>query len=321
MDELERFRGNPRTAYLVAEFDRLKVKLNELASLANDESMQVLAAEEMAALKEQQAHLLISLEDIIAKEVKEEEEVKEIIMEIRAGAGGEESALFAAKLASMYERYALTRGWQFVTVDTSTTELGGYKEATFEVSGRGVFDDLKFEQGVHRIQRVPPTEKQGRVHTSTASVAILPVRQFSKITLNPSDLEITFSRSGGAGGQNVNKVETAVRILHKPTGLVVRSQSERFQARNKEKALEILQAKLAVVQEETEAKNLSVERKSQIGTGDRSEKIRTYNVLQDRVTDHRVKESWHGIETIFEGQIDDIIQAMKVVDNNQGPSQ
>ncbi|MBI2482195.1 MAG: PCRF domain-containing protein [Candidatus Vogelbacteria bacterium] len=323
MDELERFRGNPRTAYLVAEYDRLKVKINELETIAStEEAMQLLAQAEIDSLKEQQRHLLILLEEIIAKEVKEEEEeeeVKEIIMEIRAGAGGEESALFAAKLAAMYERYALTRGWQFTIIDVSKSELGGYKEAMFEILGRGVFDDLKFEQGVHRIQRVPPTEKQGRVHTSTASVAILPVRQFSKIILNPSDLEITFSRSGGAGGQNVNKVETAVRILHKPTGLVVRSQSERFQARNKEKALEILQAKLAVVQEETEAKNLSVERKSQIGTGDRSEKIRTYNVLQDRVTDHRVKESWHGIETIFEGQIDRIIQAfknMEVVDNN-----
>ncbi len=313
MDELERFRGNPRTAYLVAEYDRLAAKIKEVESLAHDESMRTLAAEEINSLKEQQIGLLASMSDIIAKEAKEEAEVKEIIMEIRAGAGGEESALFARELAAMYERYAAARGWSFAVLDTSESSLGGYKEATFELAGKGVYDDLKFEQGVHRIQRVPATEKQGRVHTSTASVAILPVRSMDAITISPSDLEITFSRSGGAGGQNVNKVETAVRVLHKPTGIVVRSQSERFQARNKEKALEILQAKLAALKEESEAKNLSAERKSQIGTGDRSEKIRTYNVLQDRVTDHRIKESWHGIEAIFEGKIDPIVRAFKEI--------
>jgi peptide chain release factor 1 len=224
-----------------------------------------------------------------------------LILEVRAGAGGDESTLFAHDLAEMYQRYAARRGWKFLSVD----------DLVFEIHGDGAYEDLRWETGVHRIQRVPVTEKQGRIHTSTASVAILPLRQSTEIKLNPADLEITFSRSGGAGGQNVNKVETAVRVLHKPSGLVVRSTSERSQARNKDKAMAILESKLVAQQEEAEAKTVSRERRNQIGTGDRSEKIRTYNLVQDRVTDHRIKQSWHNLEQIFLGELDPIISALR----------
>lgn len=224
-----------------------------------------------------------------------------LILELRAGAGGDESVLFAHDLAKMYERYAAKRGWKFFEVD----------DLVYEIHGEGAYEDLRWETGVHRIQRVPVTEKQGRIHTSTASVAILPLREFADMAISPADLEITFSRSGGAGGQNVNKVETAVRILHKPSGFVVRSTSERSQARNRDKALAILQSKLKMIQEEAEQKALSSERRNQIGTGDRSEKIRTYNIVQDRVTDHRIKQSWHNLEKVFLGELDPIIVALK----------
>ena len=192
-----------------------------------------------------------------------------------------------------------------------TNAMPKQKEASFEISGEGVYKDLRFETGVHRIQRVPATEKMGRVHTSTASVAILPIRKKVSFEINPADLEMEFSRSGGAGGQNVNKVETAVRLIHKPTGLDVRCTSERSQAKNREKAMSILAAKLQARAEEEEAKKYAGVRKDQIGTADRSEKIRTYNVLQDRVTDHRIKESWHNIIGIFAGDIEAIIESLR----------
>lgn len=224
-------------------------------------------------------------------------QVNEVILEIRAGAGGNEALIFARELADMYQKYANKRQWGFSSLD----------DLSFEIRGRGVFDTLKWERGTHRIQRVPVTEKSGRVHTSTATVAVLPIIKSSNLEISPADIEVTFSRSGGAGGQNVNKVETAVRVLHKPTGIVVRSTSERSQARNREKAMSILTAKLQDIDREREDKKAAQERKDQIGTGDRSEKIRTYNILQDRVTDHRIKESWHNIEGIFAGNLDPIV--------------
>ena len=254
---------------------------------------------------------------LLTEESAEEEFPNEIILEVRAGAGGEEAALFAQTLANMYKKYADSKGWSFSVVNESKTSLGGYKEAVFEIRGKNVYQELRFETGVHRIQRVPETEKMGRVHTSTASVAILPIRKKTSVEIKPTDIEIEFSRSGGAGGQNVNKVETAVRLIHKPTGIDVRSTAERSQQKNREKAMSILVAKLEVLKEEEEAKKYSAERKEQVGTADRSEKIRTYNILQDRITDHRIKESWHNIEKILAGEIAPIIEAMKSLESLQ----
>ncbi len=233
------------------------------------------------------------------------------ILEIRAGAGGNEAALFAADLFRMYQNYAQKRGWRFVLLEESKNDLGGYKEVSSEIEGNGVYEILKYESGVHRIQRVPPTEKSGRIHTSTASVAILPVAKEREIEIKDSDLEVTFSRAGGPGGQNVNKVETAVRILHKPTGLVVSSREERSQLKNRERAMQVLRAKLLDEKIHKEEEILRKERKDQIGTADRSEKIRTYNFLQDRITDHRIKESWHNIANILAGNLDVIVEALK----------
>ncbi|KKT61805.1 MAG: Peptide chain release factor 1 [Candidatus Giovannonibacteria bacterium GW2011_GWA2_44_26] len=232
-----------------------------------------------------------------------------IILEIRAGVGGEEAGLFAADLAQMYKKYGARRGWSVNVINSSFGDLGGLKEVVMEIRGGGVYGDLRNESGVHRIQRVPKTEKSGRIHTSTASVAILPIPEFSEIEIKPSDIEITFSRSSGPGGQNVNKVETAVRVSHKPTGIVVFSQEERSQQKNREQAIKVLRAKLAETQiSKKQAKEAQL-RREQIGTQDRSEKIRTYNFLQDRVTDHRIKKSFHNIERILEGNLDPIVGA------------
>lgn len=222
-----------------------------------------------------------------------------IILEIRAGAGGEEASLFARELWRMYQNYAAKQSWAFKILD----------ELVAEIRGGEVWSKLKQESGVHRVQRVPKTEKSGRIHTSTASVAILPEAKPQEIEIKESDLEITFSRAGGKGGQNVNKVETAVRILHQPTGIVVRSQEERSQQRNREKALGILRAKLLDEKRMKESQALAKERREQIGTQDRSEKIRTYNFLQDRITDHRIKKSWHNIERILDGELEPIVKA------------
>jgi peptide chain release factor 1 len=211
----------------------------------------------------------------------------------------------------MYERYAETKGWSWKILDESSNEVGGYKEATFEAKGKDVYRLLRYETGVHRVQRVPATEKNGRIHTSTASVAILPIRKKTTVVINPADIEMEYSRSGGAGGQNVNKVETAVRLIHKPTGIDVRCTTERKQLANREKAMEILLSKLQLLKDEEEAKKYSDDRKNQIGTGDRSEKIRTYNFPQDRVTDHRIKQSWSNIPGIMEGNINKIIDALQ----------
>jgi peptide chain release factor 1 len=278
--------------------------------MAEDPTMADLAGEELKVLEAQ----IKGIEDKISQIIKEDEIAdefpSEVILEVRAGAGGEEAALFAEQLAAMYQKYAVIKGWTMRPVDASESSLGGFKQASYEVRGSEVYKYLRFETGVHRVQRVPATEKSGRIHTSTASVAILPIRKKTKIELSPADIEMELSRSGGAGGQNVNKVETAVRLIHKPTGIDVRCTSERSQLKNRERALQILTAKVEQLQEEEEAKKFAKDRKDQIGTGDRSEKIRTYNFLQDRVTDHRIKQSWHNIPNIMLGNIDSIIEAV-----------
>jgi peptide chain release factor 1 len=232
-----------------------------------------------------------------------------IILEIRAGAGGDEAAIFAGDLARMYQRYAMKRGWGFSILDSNQTTLEGYKSLVAEVRGEGVYDAFKHESGVHRVQRVPKTERSGRVHTSTASVAILPIVEAREVNISPNDLEVTFSRAGGPGGQNVNKVETAVRILHKPSGIVVGSREERSQNANREKAMDILRAKLYEIEQMRVAGNVGDIRREQVGSADRSEKIRTYNFPDDRITDHRIGKKWHNIEKILDGDMDPIVKA------------
>jgi peptide chain release factor 1 len=308
---IEEFKKNNKTSFLAGMYEKLEKDEKELAqTVATDPSLKELAENETLAITTQKAELWKQMEDIIKADEADIEKPKEIILEVRAGAGGDEAALFAAELLDMYKRYAETRGWSTKILEESRNDLGGYKEASMELRGDGVYDDLRWETGVHRVQRVPETEKSGRVHTSTASVAIMPIRKKTKLVLNPADLEIEFSRAGGKGGQNVNKVESAVRIIHKPTGMDVRSTVERSQNANRQRALELLTSRIEIMQEEEAMKKYSSDRKGQIGTGDRSEKIRTYNFQQDRVTDHRIKQSWHNMEYILDGKIQPIIDAL-----------
>jgi peptide chain release factor 1 len=235
--------------------------------------------------------------------------INKIILEIRAGTGGDEASLFAGDLARMYQKYAARRGWSFAILDASESGAHGYRTLVAEIAGPGVYDALKQESGVHRVQRVPVTERQGRIHTSTASVAVLPVVEAKAVDVKESDLEFTFSRAGGPGGQNVNKVETAVRVLHKPTGIVVSCRMERSQHANREKALELLRSKLYRAEQEQAVGSVSELRREQIGSAERAEKIRTYNFPEDRITDHRIGKKFHNIEKILEGDFEPIVKA------------
>jgi len=237
------------------------------------------------------------------------QEMQTIYLEVRAGVGGEEAALFASDLWRMYLKFSEKNKFKVRVLDINETDLGGIKNLTAEITGPGVYNLLKQEAGVHRVQRVPITEKSGRIHTSTASVAILPKLNLPQIQIKESDLEIEFFRAGGPGGQNVNKVETAVRILHKPTGIVVSCQTERSQQRNREIAIEILKNKIYQLEQEKIFGSLTEERKKQIGSHERSEKIRTYNFPQNRVTDHRINKSWHNLEDIMDGNLEPILKA------------
>ncbi|MBU2101593.1 PCRF domain-containing protein [Patescibacteria group bacterium] len=243
-----------------------------------------------------------------------------VILEIRAGAGGDEAAIFAGDLVRMYQRFSETQGWKFSVLDSSQTTLDGYKNFIAQIKGEGVYNMLKHESGVHRVQRIPKTEKSGRVHTSTASVAIMPVVEPQEVELNLGDVEISFFRSSGPGGQNVNKVETAVRMVHKPTGIVVSSQAGRSQQSNREVALEILRSKLYENQIEEQGAEMGELRRSQIGSGDRSEKIRTYNFPQDRITDHRIGKKWHNLEKILGGDMSPIVKAFKKAEQEKKSS-
>lgn len=240
-----------------------------------------------------------------------------VILEIRAGAGGDEAAIFAGNLARMYQRYAEKRNWKFKVLDSNQTSLQGYKSFVAQIKGESAFEDLEQESGVHRVQRIPGTERQGRIHTSTASVAIMPVVESKEIKINPSDLDVSFFRSSGPGGQNVNKVETAVRIVHKPTGIVVSSQASRTQLENREQAMTILQSKLQEKDLEEKQSAMGTLRRDQIGTGDRAEKIRTYNFPQDRITDHRIGKKFSNLEKILDGDLDKIVKAFKKVKKSE----
>jgi peptide chain release factor 1 len=309
---LEEIKKNPKTTHLAEVYEKLMRDEEHLRDLMEtDSSLIELAKEDLSDIKIQKEALEVQIGGIIAGEKEEEEFPNEAIMEIRAGAGGDEASLFAMNLADMYKKYIAKMNWQWLPIHESQSPAGGYKEVAIEIMGKDVYRKLRFETGVHRIQRVPVTEKSGRIHTSTASIAVLPLRKKHKLEINPADIDMEFSRAGGAGGQNVNKVETAVRIIHRPTGIDVRCTEERSQLKNREKAMSMLYAKLEALQEEQERSKYAQDRKQQIGTGDRSEKIRTYNENQDRLTDHRIKKSWHNLPKIMAGELDPIISALE----------
>jgi len=310
--DIEELKKNHNTSYLASLLEALDKKEAEVREMmGGDDDLHELASQELKTLQEERNGIEKQIQEILDKEKEEEEFPNEIILEVRAGAGGDEASLFAWEVAHMYEKFAEVKGWQWRVNYESKSDLGGFKEASFEIKGKDVYRLMRYETGVHRVQRIPATEKNGRVHTSTASVAILPIKKKINFQINPADLEMEYSRSGGKGGQNVNKVETAVRLIHKPTGIDVRSTNERSQLANRENAMTILTAKLQLLKEEEEAKKYAGERKGQIGTGDRSEKIRTYNFPQDRLTDHRIKKSWHNLPKILEGGVGEIIDSIQ----------
>ncbi len=277
-----------------------------------DPEMRELAEQELAEAE----HKLAELDQQIKRALlpKDPRDSRDVIMEIRAGAGGEEAALFAAELYRMYARYAERRGWHTEILSASESEKGGFKEVVFEVRGEGAYSRLKYESGVHRVQRVPETEAQGRIHTSTATVAVLPEAEEVDIEIDEKDLRVDIFHSSGAGGQNVNKVATAVRLTHIPTGIVVVCQDERSQLKNRIKAMTVLRTRLLDIEHQKQEAEMTQARRSQVGTGDRSEKIRTYNFPQDRITDHRIGLTVHNIPDRLDGNIDDLIDAVATAD-------
>ena len=280
-----------------------------------DEGIATLAKEEIENLQGKRERLLQEIKTALLP--KDPADKKDVIVEIRAGAGGEEAALFASSLFRMYSRYAATKGWKVDILNSNATGIGGFKEVIFEIKGKGVYSRLKYESGVHRVQRVPVTESSGRIHTSTATVAVLPEAEDVEVAVDPSDLRIDIFRSGGAGGQNVNKVSSAVRLTHLPTGMVVVCQDERSQLQNKIKAMAVLRARLLDQERQRQFQEVTDSRRSQVGTGDRSEKIRTYNFPQGRVTDHRIGLTIHNLEGILEGDLEDIIDAVSTADQTK----
>lgn len=294
------------------ELEKERKNNQELAHVSAESEIAELAKKELLELDEKIKILASEIdEELLLKDPLDE---KAAILEIRAAAGGDESALFAAELFRMYSRYAEHMGWKTHLISQSRNELGGFKEIIFETTGRGVFGNLKFESGVHRVQRVPETEKSGRVHTSTVTVAVLPILEENEFKIDPKDLKIETSTSRGAGGQSVNTTYSAIKITHLLTGITASSQDERSQLQNRAKALQVLSARVFAYYEEKKRRELTEKRKTQIGTGDRSEKIRTYNFPQDRITDHRINQNFSQINLVMEGKLEPIISALQKAD-------
>lgn len=300
---------------IIKKMERLEKIKTEIKE--NEEMLKTEKDEDMIKMTEGELKKLQKEKEKLEPEIYDEinppdpRDSRDTIVEIRAGAGGEEAALFAADLFRMYAKFAESNGWQAILLDSSASATGGFKDITFEINGDNVYRYMKYESGVHRVQRIPTTEKAGRIHTSTASVAVLPRAEETDVVIRPQDLKFDVFRSGGPGGQNVNKTESAVRITHLPTGLVVKCQDEKSQHKNKDKGMEILRSRLLAAQMEKKEIDDRAMRKEQIGTADRSEKIRTYNFAQNRVTDHRIKQSWQDLDKILEGNIRDVVETLR----------
>ena len=304
--------------YAYNEYDYLIKNISgnqEIMDAGGDKELTEIAENELKELKEKKIEMEEKIKVLLVP--KDPDDDKDVIVEIRAGTGGDEAGLFAADLYRMYSRYAEIRGWKKEIIDFSDTGLGGIKEIVFSLVGESVFSDLKFESGVHRVQRVPATEANGRVHTSAASVVVLPEVADVEINIDPNDLRIDVYRSGGAGGQNVNKVETAIRITHIPTGLVVQCQDERSQLKNRQKAMKVLKARLYDMKLREQNSEIAAQRKLMVKSGDRSDKIRTYNFPQNRVTDHRISLTLYNLSEIIEGELGELIEKLKLADRTE----
>ena len=301
---------------IVQKYREYKKVLDDINSTREiielDDELKDMAQEELKSLEEKENELLNEIKLLLLP--KDPNDEKDVIMEIRAGAGGEEAALFAYDLFRMYTMYAEKKHWKYEVMSSNATELGGFKEVVINITGKGAYSRLKFESGVHRVQRIPTTEAGGRIHTSTATVAVLPEVEDVDVEINPNDIKIDVFRSGGHGGQSVNTTDSAVRLTHIPTGIVISCQDERSQLQNRERAMKILRAKLYEMAQEEKEKEISMTRKLQVGTGDRSERIRTYNFPQGRVTDHRIGLTLYKLQMVLDGELDEIIDALLAED-------
>ena len=294
------------------ELDRQALEARGMLGGDSDAELRAMAEAELADLGEERQQLIARMEDLLLP--RDPRDAKNVIVEIRAGTGGDEAGLFAADLFRMYQRYAERQGWKLELISSSSTDVGGFKELIFELRGQGAYSRLKWESGVHRVQRVPATEAQGRIHTSTATVAVLPEVDEVEINVPDSDIRVDVFRSSGPGGQSVNTTDSAVRVTHLPTGMVISSQDEKSQLQNRRKAMQVLRARLHDLEESRRQAELSADRRSQMGTGERAEKIRTYNYPQSRVTDHRVELTSYRLDGIMQGDIDEFVTALMAQD-------